>query len=87
MRQLLFVILTVGFLASLLPVMYPGSILGSLGMPVNVFVAELLREMFSVQDGSLVMIGEGTSRMLTLQGVLLLYLPALGMTLLVLRGR
>lgn len=87
MRQLLFIVLTIGFLASLLPVIYPGTILGALGMPVNAFVAELLRDMFRVSTGTLVMMGEGSSHVLTLQGVLLLYLPALGMTLLALRGR
>lgn len=87
MRQLLFIVLVIAFLASLLPVIYPGTILGALGMPLNVFLAEALREMFRVRTGALLMAGEGPNYMLTLQGVLLLYLPALGMTLLALRGR
>ena len=87
MRQLLFTVLVIAFLASMLPVLYPGTILGALGMPLNVFVAEAIREMFRVRSEALLMAGEGQNYMLTLQGVLLLYLPALGVMLLALRGR
>ena len=87
MRLLLFVVAAVAFLVSLLPVLYPGSIVAALGMPVNVFVAETLRNLFKVRTDALIVMGEGTSHVLTLQGVLAVYLPILGLTFLALRTR
>ena len=87
MRVLLFAVAVVACLVSLLPVMYPGSILAALGMPVNVFVAETLRNQLNVRSETLVVMGEGTSHELTLQGVLVVFLPIIGLTLLALRIR
>jgi hypothetical protein len=87
MRLLLMIVLTLALLVSLLPIAYPGTIVGSLGIPVNVFVAEVLRNTFKVRSESLVIVGEGASHMLTLQGVLAVYLPLLGLGMLVFRGR
>jgi hypothetical protein len=89
MRLLLVVVGSIALLASLLPVAYPGSALGSLGMPVNVFAAEVLHSTFKIRSESLIIVGEGrgTAHMLTLQGVLALYLPLLGLGLLAFRGR
>lgn len=87
MRLLLFVVAIVAFLVSLLPVFYPGTILAALGMPLNAFVAETLRNMLNVRSESFVIMGEGSSHVLTLQGVLAVYLPILGVSLLALRRR
>jgi hypothetical protein len=87
MKLLLFVVAVVGFLVSLLPVIYPGSILAALGMPVNVFVAETLRNLFDMRADTLVVMGEGNSHELTLQGVLIVFLPLIGLSFLALRTR
>jgi hypothetical protein len=87
MRLLLVVVGSIALLASLLPVAYPGSVLGSLGMPVNVFAAEVLHNTFRIRSEKLIIVGEGTAHMLTLQGVLALYLPLLGLGMLAFRGR
>jgi hypothetical protein len=87
MRLLLLVVMALGGLVSLLPILYPGTIVGTLGMPVNAFLAELLRSLFHVQDGALVIMGEGAAHMLTVQGVLAVFLPLVGVTLLAYRGR
>jgi hypothetical protein len=87
MRLLLMVVVTLALVVSLLPIVYPGTIVGSLGMPVNVFVAEVLRNTFKVRSESLVIMGEGAAHMLTLRGVLAVYIPILGLGMLVFRGR
>jgi hypothetical protein len=87
MRLLLLVVMVIGGLVSLLPILYPGTVVGSLGMPVNAFIAETLRSLLNLQDGALVVMGEGAAHMLTVQGVLAVFLPLLGMTFLAYRGR
>jgi hypothetical protein len=87
MRLLLLVVLGIGGFVSMLPVWYPGTVVGTLGMPVNAFVAELLRSFLKVQQGSLVIMGEGATHMLTVQGVLAVFLPLLGLSFLAYRGR
>jgi hypothetical protein len=87
MRLLLFVMALIGCLVSLLPILYPGTIVGALGTPVNVFVAETLRNTFNVRNETLVIMGEGSGHILTIPGVLAVYLPLLGLTLLALRSR
>jgi hypothetical protein len=88
MRLLLVVVGITALFASLLPVAYPGSALGSLGMPVNAFAAEILHNTFKIRSESLIIVGEGArTHMLTMQGVLALYLPLLGLGMLAFRGR
>jgi hypothetical protein len=87
MKLLLFIVAVIAFLVSLLPVMYPGSILAALGMPVNVFLAETLRNLFNLRAETLVVMGEGSSHELTLRGVLAVFLPIIGLTFLALRTR
>jgi hypothetical protein len=87
MRLLLFVGALIGGLVSLLPILYPGTIVGALGTPVNVLVAETLRNTFNVRNEALVIMGEGSSHVLTVAGVLAVYVPIIGLTLLALRSR
>jgi hypothetical protein len=87
MRLLLFLGALIGGLVSLLPIFYPGTIVGALGTPVNVFVAETLRNTFNVRNEALVIMGEGSSHVLTVAGVMAVYLPLLGLGYLALRSR
>ncbi len=86
MALLLFVSVALAFGASLLAVLFPGTVVGSFGLPLNVFLAEALVRNSPVDLGSLVE-REGGTYLLTLPGVLLVYLPVLGLLVLATRGR
>lgn len=86
MRVLLLVVVTIAFIASLLPVLYPGSLMSILGTPLNAFLGELLGETFRVGRGTLVTRGPGAYT-LTFEGVLAVYGPLLILILLGMRGK
>jgi len=84
MLLLLLVVLIAGFVASAIPFVYPGTIMNTLGAFLNLLLGELLGS-FKIGLGTLVTpSSEGYT--LTLQGVLLVYLPAI-VALLLLRRR
>ena len=82
----LFVVLATGFGVSLLPVLFPGALVGQPGAYVNHLLARLLIATFGSAPGVLVGLERGAIG-LTLQGVLAVYLPPLILALLILRGR
>lgn len=87
MALLLFVAAALAFGASLLTALFPGTVVGSFGLPLNVVLAEALATRAPFQGGSLVAREAGVS-VLTLPGVLVVYLPILGLLfLLMTRGR
>ncbi len=84
MLLLLFIVVTVCFFASLLPVFYPGTIVSMLGAPLNGVVADFFATTLGLGVGSLVVPAKG-GYALTLPGVLAFYVPL--MLLLLLAGR
>lgn len=86
MLVLLLIVVTIAFTASLLPILYPGSLVSVLGTPLNVFFAELLGNTFQVGRGTLVTREQGAYA-LTFEGVVAVYGPALFLILLGLRGK
>ena len=86
MLMLLFIVAAVGFVASLLPFVFPGTLVSLLGVTLNAGLGELLATTLHVGRGTLVLGGPGQA-MLTFQGVLVFYVPLLLLLLFVLRGR
>lgn len=74
MLLLLFIVVVVAFLVSLLPAIYPGTIVSMLGAPVNGAIAEFIATTLKVGVGSLVVPAKG-GYVLTVQGVLAFYVP------------
>ena len=86
MALILTVVVTVCFVASLLPFLLPGAVIGLLGKVLNDALGDPLWAFVPVVRGTLVRSGaEGP--MLTLQGVLALYVPLLLLLLWSQRGR
>jgi hypothetical protein len=83
---LLLVVLTIAFVASLLPVLYPETIVSLLGTPLNAFLGDILGSTLHVGNGTLVTRGQGEYT-LTLEGVLAVYGPVFFLLLLGLRGK
>ncbi len=83
---LLLIVVLIAFVASLLPILYPGTIVSMLGTPLNVLLGELLGHTLKVGKGSLVTMAQGAYT-LTPEGVLAIYVPVLVVILLVMRGR
>jgi hypothetical protein len=83
---LLLPIVVVGFVASLLPFVYPDTLLNFLGVHVNSFLGEALAMLLPATRGILVAVAEGTYG-LTLPGVFALYGPALMLVLVGVRSR
>lgn len=86
MALILTVVVTVCFVASLLPFLLPGAVIGLLGKVLNDALGDPLWALVPAARGALVTTGaEGP--MLTLQGVLALYVPLLLILLWSQRGR
>jgi hypothetical protein len=86
MALILTVVITVCFIASLLPFVFPGAVIGFLGRALNDALGDPLWVFVPVARGALVQSGsEGP--VLTLQGVLAVYLPLLLLLLVRQRGR
>ena len=86
MALILMVVVTVCFVASLLPFLLPGAVIGLLGTVLNDALGDPLWALVPPARGLLVVSGaEGP--MLTLQGVLALYVPLVLILLLSQRGR
>ena len=86
MALILAVVVAVCFVASLLPFLLPGAVIGLLGKVLNDALGDPLWALVPAARGTLVTSGvEGP--MLTLQGVLALYVPLLLILLWTQRGR
>jgi len=86
MALILTVIAVVCFVASLLPFLFPGAVIGLLGNVLNDALGDPLWALLPVARGALVTSGaEGP--VLTLYGVLALYVPLLLILLVAQRGR
>lgn len=86
MALILTVVVSVCFVASLLPFLFPGAVIGLLGKVLNDALGDPLWALVPAVRGTLVRSGtEGP--MLTLQGVLALYVPLLLLLLWSQRGR
>ncbi|HEY7142198.1 MAG TPA: hypothetical protein VIE44_19050 [Methylomirabilota bacterium] len=86
MALILTVVVTVCFVASLLPFLFPGAVIGLLGKVLNDGLGDPVWALLPFARGTLVMAGAGEP-MLTLQGVLVLYVPVLLILLWGQRGR
>jgi hypothetical protein len=82
---LLMIALT-GFGASLLPFLFPGSLVSLLGVNLNHMLGGLLASILQVDTGTLVE-RAGDGHALTFPGVLVVYLPILVALAFILRGR
>jgi hypothetical protein len=74
MALVLAVVVAVCFVASLLPFLFPGAVIGLLGKVLNDALGDPLWGLVPVARGTLVTSGPG-GPMLTLEGVLLIYAP------------
>jgi hypothetical protein len=72
----LIIVVTVCFLASLLPFMLPGAAIGLVGKVLNDALGDPVWDLVPVARGTLATSGPG-GPVLTLQGVLVLYVPLL----------
>ena len=86
MVLVLAVVVTVCFVASLLPFVLPGSAIGLLGKVLNDALGDPLWGLVPAARGTLVMSGPG-GPILTLEGVLVIYIPPLLLLLWLQRGR
>jgi hypothetical protein len=86
MALILTVVVAVCFLASLLPFMLPGAAIGLLGKILNDALGDPLWNLVPAARGTLVRSGSA-GPMLTLQGVLVIYVPLLLVLLGLQRGR
>lgn len=86
MLILLSIVVGVGFLVSLLPVFYPGTIVSMLGAPLNGVIADFFATTLKLGRGSLVVPAQD-GWALTLQGVLAFYAPLMLLLFLGSRGR
>jgi hypothetical protein len=86
MVLVLSVVVAVCFLASLLPFLLPGAAIGLLGKVLNDALGDLVWGLVPSARGMFVARGPG-GPMLTLQGVLVIYVPVLLVLLSVQRGR
>jgi hypothetical protein len=86
MALILTVVVTVCFVASLLPFLFPGAVIGLLGKVLNDALGDPLWTLVPAARGPLVR-SAAEGPMLTLQGVLVLYVPLLLILLWSQRGR
>ena len=80
------VVVSVCFVASLLPFLFPGTVVGLLGKVLNDALGDPLWALVPAARGPLVR-SAAEGPMLTLQGVLVLYVPLLLILFLSQRGR
>ena len=80
------VVVSVCFVASLLPFLFPGAVVGLLGKVLNDALGDPLWTLVPAARGPLVR-SAAEGPMLTLQGVLVLYVPLLLILFLSQRGR
>ncbi len=83
---LLTVVVAICFVASLLPFLFPGAVIGGLGVLLNAWLADFPAGTLRIGQGVLVVGGPGSAE-LALQGVLAVYVPILLVLLFILRGR
>jgi hypothetical protein len=83
---ILLAVLTLGFITSLLPFMYPDTILNVLGVVLNGVLAQLISEWVPAANGLLVSATQGGAA-LTLTGVFAIYGVPLMLVLVALRNR
>lgn len=83
---ILFAVLTLGFITSLLPFMYPDTIMNVLGAHLNVVLGELIATWVPSVRGTLVSVAKETHA-LTLPGVFAVYGAPLMLILVALRNR
>jgi hypothetical protein len=83
---ILFAVLTLGFVTSLVPFVYPDTVLNVLGVFLNGMLAQLLSEWVPAMHGTLVASNAGAPA-LTLMGVFAIYGVPLLLVLLGLRNR
>lgn len=86
MLLLVFVVVAVCFVASLLPFMFPGAVIGLLGKVLNDAIGDPLWNLVPAARRVLVISPPG-GPMLTLEGVLAVYVPLLLVLLWLQRGR
>ena len=86
MALIVTVILTVCFLVSLLPYLLPGTAVGLIGKVLNDALGDPVWQLLPFARGTLVASANGNP-VLTLQGVLAIYMPLLGLLLWQQRGR
>lgn len=85
MVLVLTVALAVCFVASLLPFLLPGAVISLLGVHLNGALVPVVGELPWI--GPRLVAGGGAARALTLEGVLVTYVPALLVLLWIQRGR
>jgi hypothetical protein len=85
MVLVLMVALAVGFVASLLPFLLPDAVISLLGVQLNGAAAPLVADLPWI--GPRLVSGAGPARTLTLEGVLVTYVPALLVLLWIQRSR
>ncbi len=83
---ILLAVLTLGFLTSLVPFMYPDTILNVLGVVLNGMLAQLISEWVPAANGLMVSSTQGGPA-LTLTGVFAIYGLPLMLVLVALRNR
>jgi hypothetical protein len=86
MALLLLIIVAACFVVSLLPFMFPGAVVGLLGVALNDWLAGVLGRSLGVGPGAL-LAGPPGQAALTVQGALTVYVPLLVVLLFVLWGR
>ena len=86
MVLILFFVVAFGFVVSLIPFIYPGSIMNTFGAFLNVLLGTVLVSTLGIGLGSLAA-GSPGGYALTLQGVLAVYAPILVILLVALRSR
>ncbi len=86
MLLILFAVLTLGFITSLIPFMYPDTLLNVLGIVLNGMLAELVAGWVPSVNGILISIAQGMPE-LTLMGVFTIYGLPLMLVLVALRNR
>ena len=93
MALLLLIVVGACLVASLLPFLFPGAVVGLLGVALNAWLADLLAGTLAGLGGTLGMrpgalvVGPPGQAHLTAPGVLAVYVPVLALLLFVLWGR
>jgi hypothetical protein len=89
MSMLLVFVVAICFAASLLPFLFPGSLISALGVVLNAWLGELLAGGLGLEPGALLttLPSEAGRVALTLEGVLVVYAPVLLVLVFLARAR
>ncbi len=87
MLFIVFAVLTLGLITSLIPFMYPDTLLNVLGVTLNLALGEFMAGLVPSVQGTLVAAAHEGERALTLSGVLAVYGAPLMLILIALRNR